>query len=440
MSFRILLAALLIALASAPNVEANGRFPATVNVHDRPDDDQMLLLPVTFGLLMTKDNGASFRWVCEDAIGYGGTFDPDYAIAADGAIWATTFSGLKVSRDGGCVWSEIGAPLENQWVGDVEIGPDGTVWAATSSGGMPNDVFASKDGGATFASMGLFDDTAWWKSLRVAPGDAKRIYVTGYLVSQDLPDGGMGGPAALLRRSVDGGDTWEELPVADFAFGSQPQLFIEAVSPSDPDIVFARVLGAVSPLGDAIYRSTDGGQSWERVLEMGDTISAFIVRADGDTVIAASVGRCAEDPMDATKGCVRISTDGGVNWAAAAQEPKMACLTERSDGVLFACGANWEPDNFALGRSTDGQTWEKVFRFSEMAGPLSCPAGTVQFDVCEALNWPSIAEQFGVGATDGPPDAGPKVKDASEGSCGGCNTSVALALLVLPPWRRRRSA
>jgi hypothetical protein len=421
--YRVVCAALALTLAGAGVAGANGRFPASTNVHGRPGDDQTILVPVTFGLLFSADNGASFRWMCEDSIGYGGTYDPDYAITADGVIYATTFDGLKVTRDGGCHWDVV-PDLDQQWVGEVEIGPDGKIWAATSSGGQPNDVFVSADG-SSFTASNLFHDSAWWKSLRVAPGNPSRIYVTGYLVADT--------PEAMLRRSDDGGKTWTELAVDDFAFGSQPQLFVEAVSPLDPDIVFARVLGAVSPAGDAIYRSTDGGESWTNVLEMADVIGAFTMRSDGTTVIAATIGKCAGEPMDASKGCVRISTDAGLTWAPAAQQPKMACITERGDGALFACGANWEPDNFALGTSTDAASWTKLFRFTEIAGPVQCESGTVQFDVCESLQWPSIAAQFGIEPE--VVDAGPDPKPP--GGCG-CNIAFASVLIVIPRRRRRR--
>ena len=425
--YRVARAAALAALLFVPAAaDANGRFPATVNVHDRPGNDQLILLPATFGLLISTNDGGQFHWICEDAVGYGGTFDPDYAIATDGTIYATTFDGLKISRDGGCTFV-IAPDLDEQWVGDVEIGPSGIVWAATSSGGMPNNVYQSTDNGVTFTAANLFDETAWWKSLKVAPGDPDRIYVTGYLVAAT--------PEAILKRSDDGGETWIDLPVTDFGFGNQPLLFVEGVSPTNPDIVFARVNGSIAPAGDALYRSTDAGQSWTQVLELSDTIGAFLIRSDGATVIAASAGKCPGEPKESLDGCVKLSTDGGATFHAAATQPKMACIMERSDGTLFACGANWEPDRFALGRSTDAAAWTAVFRFSEMAGPLSCEPGTVQFDICESLQWPSIAEQFGVGSA---PDAGSI--DASGGGGGkgcGCSMAFAAAFLVVPRRRRR---
>jgi hypothetical protein len=103
--------ALAAAAVGAGPGRANGRPPATTNVRFQPGSDADIYLPVTFGLLKSTDDGASFRWVCETAIGYGGTFDPDYAISTEGDIYATTFDGLRVSRDGGCTFEAVGGAL-----------------------------------------------------------------------------------------------------------------------------------------------------------------------------------------------------------------------------------------------------------------------------------------------------------------------------------------
>ena len=76
-------------------------------VDDVVEADNFAALPVTGEagkIYVTKDDGATFRWACEDAIGYSGTFDPKFEIASDGTIYATTFDGLRVSRDGGCTF------------------------------------------------------------------------------------------------------------------------------------------------------------------------------------------------------------------------------------------------------------------------------------------------------------------------------------------------
>src|SRR5689334_2335726 len=95
------LAAALAALAAlrAPAAHANGRPPVTNGVFFRPGDNDTIFVRTTFGLLVSHDNGCSFRWTCEQNIGYGGMFDPKYAVAADGTLFATTFTGLRISRD-----------------------------------------------------------------------------------------------------------------------------------------------------------------------------------------------------------------------------------------------------------------------------------------------------------------------------------------------------
>lgn len=458
MHFRVVIAAGLVAmLAAPPTASANGRFPATVNTKFRPGNNQLIILPTTFGLLISSDNGASFQWICEDTIGYGGTFDPDYALTSDGRIYATTFEGLRYSDDGGCTFNTIGAPLENRWVGEVEVGANGRVWAGTSTGGMPNDVFISDDG-VSFTSVGLLDADTWWRSIRVSDSDPDRVYVAGLRVATGS-DAGVADPSARLLVTTDGGLNWSELATGAFEFGTQPDLFIAGVSPTDPDTVFVRVRGARQPVGDDIWRSTDGGANWTKILSMGDTISAFTVRSDGQTVMVGTVNICEGDPPDTVKGCVRISEDGGDTFTAPEYEPKMACVSERSDGDLFACASNWDPDQMALGKLNADGCWDKVMRFCEISGPLECPSGTAQND-CGQLVWPSLAEQLGIGScaegTDeercGPvftPDAGPEAPDAGTGGGGGgcgCSASprgvgaLPLLFFALIPWRRKRRA
>jgi hypothetical protein len=398
------------AAATAADSHANGRQPATTNVRFGPDTDT-IYVPVTFGLLKSSDAGASFRWVCETAIGYGGVFDPDYAVAADGSLYATTFEGLRVSRNGGCTWDATTGLTEDMFVSEVEVGPDGRVWAATSTGGGPNNVYVSEDG-TDFVQANLPEEKAWWTTLRVAPGNGDVVYVTGFLPQDSTTE-----ERVIFRRSDDGGATWsDELPLTDIQFGAHPTFYLLGVSPADEKVVFLRVAGAVDKGGDAVYRSEDGGQSWAKVLEFSKTISAFHIRPDGQTVIAATTDACTGEPDPASKGCVQISHKAGAtgSWTLAAQQPRLACIGERGDGTLYGCGANWDPDNFALGKSQDGETWEKVYRFSETIGPLECDADTAQAE-CAATSWPPLCLMFGICEE---PDAGPGVQDGG-GFAGG---------------------
>lgn len=397
----------LAAVLGAGVAHANGRFPQSVSVTFRPGNTSDLYLGTTFGFLISHDDG-HFAWLCEKNIGYEGTFDPKYRVAADGTIYATTFRGLRVSRDGGCSFTTATADLPASdpgyiadiWVDAIDVAATGEVWVATAESARENNVFHSTDGGRTFAPTDNRSMQIWWRSIAVARSDARRVYVTGYQVAATADDGGPIPPAVHLRRTTDGGATWVELPVAGFALGGAPLILVEAVSPTDPDVLFVRSVRAALPAKDKLYRSTDGGQSFTEVLTTDDAIRGVVVRASGEVLVATQMAG------------VFHSTDGGATFTPFTTPPQAACLGDRGD-ALFACGANWDPDLFALGRSPDGQAWTKVFRFVEMVGPLACPAGTPQHDQCEALEWPAIREQFGIKP---PVDAG---VDAPGGHGGG---------------------
>src|SRR5260370_37900776 len=167
---------------AAPAAHANGRGPLTNGIFFRPGDPHSLYVRSTFGLLISHDDGCTLYWVCEPDVGYAGADDPMIAIAADGTIFAGTHTnGVRISRDGGCSFTTVGAPLPpSSWVDALDIGPTGEGWTATANTGAADDVFASTDNGRTFQSRGLASGTVWYKSLKIAHSNAQRVYVAGY--------------------------------------------------------------------------------------------------------------------------------------------------------------------------------------------------------------------------------------------------------------------
>ncbi len=382
--------ALLLAGSLYPAVaHGNGRPPSTNGVHFRPGDRSSIYVATTFGLLISHDEGCSFRWVCEDNIGYGGTFDPKYRVARDGTLFATTFTGLRVSRDGGCSFATATADLPvddpgriaDRWIDAIEIGPTGEIWVATADNGKPNNVYRSTDGGVTFAPRGMASSTIWWKSLRIAPTRAARIYATGYQVAGTYADGGQMPPTAHFETSDDGGETWTPSPLAGVRLGPSPQVYAMGVDHENPDVVFMISAGA-NPPGDVLYRSTDAGATWTEVLATPASILDVSLTDAGSVGVAVLGGGWFQ------------SRDHGATFAAPGGAPRLACVGQGPDGALYGCGANWEPDFQAVTRSTDGTTWSKVFRFIDLAGPLECPAGTAEHEKCDA-QWTSLQQQFG---------------------------------------------
>ncbi|HTJ41795.1 MAG TPA: hypothetical protein VL463_06845 [Kofleriaceae bacterium] len=426
---RRLLFAVGVLLAAAP-AYANVRFPTTQTISFRKGTTSDLVLGSTPGLLLSKDDGKHFYWVCDNAI-FGDNsdlYDPDYKIAADGTIYANTPAGVRISRDGGCTFDI--AQVENitpqKWVDAIALGPNDEVWIGQTEGGKPNDVFLSTDGGQHWASKGLLSPTTWWKSIRVAASNPQRVYLSGYEVTQVAPDGGTAGPRARVLRTDDQGGKWTELPTTDITLStSSPMVFVMAVSPTDPDLLFLISQAASPPMGDKLYRSTDGGMTWSFMLDSKSPIRAVVFLQDGSVVAASQMGSWQAPTATGT-------------FAELAGQPQLECLGQREDGAIFGCGANWDPDFLALGESGPSPVgpWTKVFRFSEMAGPLSCPAGTVQHDVCELQLWPSVKEQFGIAEVDGAPmpDAQvPPMKKPTgccDSSAGGLETFVIVVIAV----------
>ncbi len=434
-------AALGLALVAAlPSVaSANGRNPHTVSIHMRKGDAQSLYVGTTFGFAISNDGGCTFHWLCEQSIGYGGTWDPAYEVASDGAIFATTFEGLRVSRDGGCTFSTVPS-TGNQWIDALTIGPSGDVWIGTATTAGMNDVLVSTDNGMTFSSRGMASAEKWWKSVAVAPSNAQRVYITGYQVA--------GTPAAYFYRSDNGGTDWTPSPLANVMYGGTPVLRVRAVDPANPDVVYLSSEASNPPSGDRLYRSLDGGATWTEVLATSASIHDVLVR-DAQTVFVATQIRTATSLVG---GPTYKSSDSGASFTELSGVPQMACIAQDASGDLLGCGANWEPDFAAIARSSDGgATWTKQWRFIEMADALKCPAGTEQHDTCDVSLWDcpacltDLKRQFGAKG----PTCGVQATDApapkkATGCCGVGDPVGALwalvvgwLLLLRPPGRRR---
>lgn len=452
-------AALGLDAAAAAPARANGRFPEVIDVHFQEGNDDVIAAQATWGVILSRDDGATWEWICEEAVGFGGVYDPDYAFTPTGLLLASTIvEGLRGTRDF-CSWEAMPAPLgptgpedEAEFVSQVEVAPDGTIYAAAPyDGGW---IYRSTDDAVSFQAISQPDPaTSWWESLAIArtplAGGEHRLYLTGY----ELVAGG--GYRHILLRSDDSGETWTPLPLDAFTIGAPGgELQLAAVSPTDPDLVFARVYQQNGmSVGDAIYRSDDAGASWTKVFEIGDDITGTVVRLNGDVVLATRLSE------------VFVSTDGGVTFGRPIASPTMNCLRERVgsgtpaiDGRLYACSRTTPLEQFALARSPTPSSWDVLFNHADVTAPVPCAVGTFQRDVCEDTRWGGtggINCQYGLGDPDivcvplvdaaVPPD-GPTVEPPPPDGC--CSTSggaaasgllgaLALGLACAP--RRRRA-
>ena len=206
------------------------------------------------------------------------------------------------------------------------IGPfrGGRTRAATGVPNQPNvfyigqvngGVWKSNDYGRTWNPIFDHEPTQSIGAIAVAASDPNIIYV-GSGEGLHRPDLSIGNG---IYRSTDAGKTWTHLGLQD---GYQiPAL---AVDPRDPNRVFAAVLGHPYGPNDerGLFRSTDGGQSWQKVIYKDENTGASDVEIDPSNpdVIYASMWEVREGPwedgneVNGTGGGLFKSTDGGNNW------------------------------------------------------------------------------------------------------------------------------
>ena len=378
---------------------ANGRDPYTSTIHFKRGAETNIVAGMTFGLLLSHDNGATWQWMCETAIGYGGAYDPDYEYTSAGAIFATTFDGLKVMRDG-CSFNST--PPGMTFVSRVEQAPDGTIYYAAAD---PNDgkIYRSTDDGMTFptsASPGMAND--WWQSIEVAPSDNNRVYLTGYRL--------MGGdPKQFLLFSSSNATTgFTFSPMAMTGIGTTSEnstIDIVGISAQSANTLYVRVTLVTGTDTDAIYRSTNGGTSWTKILEKNSRFGlSFLVRNDG-TCVAGTRELGAWKSTD----CATAATP---TWTPLANAPHIGCLYENAAGEVWACTQNYASpqldiptDEYGIMKSTDLSTWTGVLKYADIQAPVACAAGTIQEDECiqkpEGLQspWCCLVPQLGISST-----------------------------------------
>ncbi len=150
----------LSAFLFAAGASANGRFPLAQQLVVSPQDPNWLVLRATFGLVISADAGKSWRWVCEQSVGYSGIEDPAIGVTKGGALVAGIFDGLRRSENGGCDFTFPSPELEGRYAVDITVDKKDTsrvyVLASTGKGGgkFETILFRSTDEGATFSQLG----------------------------------------------------------------------------------------------------------------------------------------------------------------------------------------------------------------------------------------------------------------------------------------------
>lgn len=232
-----------------------------------------------------------------------------YVAVGSGNLWKTVNSGIT--------WQPVFDKQPVYSIGEVAIDPNNpeVVWVGTGENvsgrhvGWGDGVYRSGDGGRTWQNMGIRRSEHIGKIL-IDPRNSDVV-----LVAAEGPLWSAGGDRGVYK-TIDGGKTWEQVLQIDENTGVTDLEF----DPADPDVVYAAAyqrrrqvwsLLAGGPKS-GIYKSTDNGTSWRQVktgLPGGDMgkIGLAVTPADPSLVYATI------EASDSEKGFYR-STDRGESW------------------------------------------------------------------------------------------------------------------------------
>jgi photosystem II stability/assembly factor-like uncharacterized protein len=285
-----------------------------------------------------------------------GQWQKHYVAMASGNLWKT--------ENNGVTWTPVFEQEGAYALGVVELDPasPSTVWVGTGennsqrSVGYGDGVYKSMDGGKSWKNMGL-NDSGHISTIRIHPEDSNVVWV-----AAQGPLWNSGGDRGLYK-TTDGGENWERILFVDEDTGVN-----EFVShPADPDVMVASsyqrrrhvwTLINGGP-GSGIHKTTDGGKTWREVTKgvpEGDLGRIGLAMAPSAPNVLYAIIEADEEG----KGVYR-STDFGESWekrsgymTTSPQYYNELYVDPNDADVLYSM------DTFTHRSEDGGKTWSRV--------------------------------------------------------------------------------
>ena len=233
-------------------------------------------------------------------------------------------------------------------------------------GSTGGGVWRTQDGGSTFENIsdGYFGGSIG--AVAVSEWDNNVIYVGG---GEKTVRGNVSSGYGIYK-SVDAGETWEFKGMPDSRHISRLR-----IHPKNPDLVYAAVMGDLykSSKERGVYRSKDGGNTWERILFANADAGAVDLLMDptNPRILYASTWRIRRTPYDLSSGgegsSLWKSKDGGDTWTELSKNEGFPEGTLGIIGVAVSplnnqrVWAQVEANDGGLFRSDDGgKNWKQV--------------------------------------------------------------------------------
>ena len=229
------------------------------------------------GVWKTTDGGQTWKNISDDF--FGGSigavavseWDPNVIYVGGGEVTVrgnvSHGYGMWKSEDAGKTWKHIGLD-DARRIPRIRIHPRNPdlVYAAVLGHLFgPNEergVFRSKDGGATWEKILFVSDEVGAADLVMDPTNPRILYASTWRILRTPYSLESGGEGSGLWKSTDGGDTWEEVTGKDNGLPRGTLGIIGVtVSPANPD----RVWAIVEAQDGGVFRSDDGGETWTKI-------------------------------------------------------------------------------------------------------------------------------------------------------------------------------
>jgi photosystem II stability/assembly factor-like uncharacterized protein len=235
-----------------------------------------------------------------------------YAGFGSGGIWKTTNHGVT--------WNSIFEEQSSIGIGDMELAPSDPTIIYLGTGEnlkkprnftLPGTgMFRSDDAGETWRNIGLADSWAI-AEIEIHPTnpDIVLVAVLGHLWSKNENRG--------LYRTMNGGKTWEHVLYKDEVTGANEV----QISPTDPQVMYAslwEVYPGISGENSGVYRSKDGGTTWDlctnglpsgpNIGRIGLTVSS--TNPDKAYALIDNLNNPRNEAAELYK-----TIDGGLNWS-----------------------------------------------------------------------------------------------------------------------------
>ncbi len=259
--------------------------------------------------------------------------------------------GVYKSTDKGKSWQHMGLQ-DTRFIGKIRThpqDPDLVYVAALGHAFGPNEergVFRSKDGGKTWENVLFRSEKAGAVDLSIDPNNPRIIYATIWEAYRSFWQISSGGPDSSLYRSLDGGDTWQEIRHNKGLPKGLLGKMAVAASPAKSGRVWALIESENKP---GLYRSDDYGDKWQRVSDKGEL--------NGRAWYFTHLTACTQDPdtiyvndwklwksVDAGHNFVEITTPHGDNhdlWIDPQNARRMVQGNDGGANVSFNGGESW---------------------------------------------------------------------------------------------------